>query len=89
MQYMVWLCPLLPLITGRWRVHFYTAFLAAGVISQIIYPYFYPQFEQFAPAPVAMIFIRNILLVLCAVLLLLPGEGRFNKEAETRLKSPA
>jgi uncharacterized membrane protein len=89
MQYMVWLCPLLPLVTGRWRVHFYTAFLAAGVISQIIYPYFYPQFEQFAPVPVAMIFIRNILLVLCAVLLLLPGERRFNKKPETRLESPA
>jgi hypothetical protein len=89
MQYMVWLCLLLPLITGRWRVHFCAAFLTAGVISQIIYPYFYVQFEQFAPAPVVMIFIRNILLVFCAVLLLLPGERRFNKELETRLKSPA
>jgi uncharacterized membrane protein len=89
MQYMVWLCPLLPLVTGRRRVHFYAAFLTAGVISQIIYPYFYVQFEQFAPAPVVMIFIRNILLVFCAVLLLLPGEGRFNKEPQTHLKSAA
>jgi uncharacterized membrane protein len=80
MQYIVWLCPLLPLISGRWQSAVYAIFLAACVFSQFVYPYFYAQFEQFAPSLVVMMFIRNALLLVCAVFLLLPGE-RLSKAA--------
>jgi uncharacterized membrane protein len=74
MQYLIWLCPLLPLITGRWRVPIYASFLTACIFSQFIYPYYYPHFEHFVPLLVVMMFARNALLLLCAVLILLPRE---------------
>jgi uncharacterized membrane protein len=80
MQYLVWLCPLLPLITGRWQIPLLASFLMAGAFSQFIYPYFYAQFEQFAPNLLLMMFARNVLLLVCATLVLLPRELLQNNE---------
>jgi hypothetical protein len=87
MQYLVWLCPLLPLITGRRQVPLYAVFLMAGAISQYIYPYHYIQFMYFVPSVVVMMFIRNILMLICAVLVLLPKECWLNSEPEAHLNT--
>ena len=89
MQYLVWLCPLLPLVTGRRRLPLFACFLLAAAFSQFVYPYFYGQFEQFAPALVVMMFLRNLLLALCLVLVLLPEGPQPGRETEARLKSAA
>jgi uncharacterized membrane protein len=75
-QYLVWLCPLLPLVTGRWRVPLLTCFVVAGVFSQFIFPYYYQQFEVFQPPLVVMMAARNLLLLLGLAFVLLPGERR-------------
>ena len=86
MQYLVWLCPLLPLITGRWRVPLYATFLEAGAFSQVLYPYFYVQFELFYPPMVIMMAARNIQLIICAVFVLMSGH-RWPKESEFALRT--
>jgi uncharacterized membrane protein len=89
MQYLIWVCLLLPLITGRWQVHILVSFLIAGYLSQLVYPAFYKQFMDFAPFTLVMMFARNILLIVCAVLVLLPGERKLNSEPKALLKSAA
>jgi uncharacterized membrane protein len=85
-QYMIWLCPLLPLVTGRWKIPLYTVFCVAGAFSQIVYPYYYQLFEGNSPPLVVMMVARNFLLLVAGVLLLLPRERRLTKESEYHLK---
>ena len=82
-QYLLWLCPLLPLITGRWQVPVYACFLMAGAFSQFVYPYHYQLFELFTPSLIVMMAVRNLLLLACGVFVLLP------KEAGPYLKGPS
>jgi hypothetical protein len=74
MQYLVWLIPLLPFVRGRWQISVIAAFAVAGIFSQFIYPYNYQLFENFSPPVIILMLFRNILLVACAVMLLLPRE---------------
>jgi hypothetical protein len=75
-QYLVWLCLLLPLVTGRWRVPLYACFVVAGIFSQVVFPYFYQQFEVYEPSLVVMMVVRNLLLLLGLAFVLLPEEQR-------------
>jgi hypothetical protein len=74
-QYLVWLCPLLPFVTGRWRVPVYACFLMAGAFSQFVYPYHYQLFELFSPPLVVMMAVRNLLLLVCGAMVLLPEKA--------------
>ena len=76
MQYLIWLCPLVPLITGRWRVPLAAVLFVAGGLSQFLYPYNYINFELFRPYTIAIMAARNFLMLVCCVLVLLPGGGR-------------
>jgi hypothetical protein len=71
-QYLAWLCPLLPLIIGEQRYKVATLFVVAGVLTQYIYPYDYNSFELGEALPVFVLFVRNILLIIAAVLMALP-----------------
>lgn len=60
-QYLIWLCPLLPLL--KWQGALYmAAFVAVGGVSQYIYPYFYMDFETAKPLAVFLMFFRNVLV---------------------------
>ncbi|MCJ7769523.1 MAG: glycosyltransferase 87 family protein [Dehalococcoidales bacterium] len=71
-QFLIWLCPLIPLVTARWRYIPLLLFLVACAITQYIYPHNYIAFELFTPHLVVMLAIRNLLLVAMAVIYLLP-----------------
>ncbi len=70
-QYLVWLCPLLPLITGRKDYIITALFVAAAFLTQYVYPYNYTPFELGEALPVFVLFLRNVLLVVAAVLIAL------------------
>jgi len=69
-QYLIWLCPLLPLLGGRSRYLVWSLFVVAAALTQYVFPYHYIEFELGNPVPVAMLFIRNLLLIAVAIVLL-------------------
>jgi uncharacterized membrane protein len=71
-QFLIWLCPLIPLVRNRWRNATILLFLVAAAITQYIFPYNYVQFELFTPHLVIMHAIRNFLLVVMAIIYILP-----------------
>lgn len=90
-QYLIWLCPLLPLVNGRWNTVIWSLFIAAAVITQYIFPYGFNSFELGEPYIVALMATRNFLLTIMAVFLLLPGHPRVKQRQEyfAMEKSPA
>ena len=68
-QFLVWLCPLLALVTGRWRHLFWLLFLAVGGLTQYIFPYHYVEFELGRPYLIGILATRNLLLAVVAFLL--------------------
>lgn len=71
-QFLIWLCPLIPLAETRWRNSAIFIFLVAGAITQYIFPYNYVRFELFTPNVVVLHAIRNLLLVVMVVIYFLP-----------------
>jgi uncharacterized membrane protein len=71
-QFLIWLCPLIPIVGARWRYVPLVLFLIAGAITQYIYPHNYIAFELFTPHLVILHAIRNLLLVVMAVIYILP-----------------
>jgi hypothetical protein len=81
-QFLIWLCPLLPLVNGQWRYAPWLLFLAAAVLTQYIYPFHYIEFEFASlelgsPYPVIMMAGRNLLLAVMAVFLIFPSRPSF------------
>jgi uncharacterized membrane protein len=69
-QYLIWICPLIPLVTERRFYDSLLLFLVAAGISQYIYPHHYLDFEYATFGPqygyqymVVMLFIRNLLIL--------------------------
>jgi len=78
-QFLIWLCPLIPLVGTRWRYIPLVLFLVIGGLSQYIYPYHYIEFEYATLGSefdtthlIAMLAIRNFLLVVMAVIYIFP-----------------
>ncbi len=67
-QYLVWLIPIFPIICSRWRTPILTTFVIVGALTYYIYPLAYDELKLFQATTVATLFVRNILLVLLAVL---------------------
>ncbi len=84
-QFLIWLCPLLPLVEVRWRYALPVLILLIGSITQYIYPFNYIELEMVTPHVVILLFMRNPLLVAMAVILLLP----LNKSASRENGEPA
>ncbi len=88
-QFLIWLCPLLPLVRVRWRYIVWGLFLVVGGLSQYIYPYHYMEFEYATLGSelgenylIAMLAIRNFLMVAMAVIYLLPPGSLVNRKRE-------
>jgi uncharacterized membrane protein len=75
-QYMAWLCPLLPLVVGGRQLLIPALFMLAGVLTQYIYPYNYIGFELGETLPVSILLLRNLLLIIMAVLIALANRNK-------------
>ncbi|UCG54133.1 MAG: DUF2029 domain-containing protein [Dehalococcoidia bacterium] len=71
-QFLIWLCPLIPIVRTRWPRISAFLFLIAGAITQYIYPHNYIEFELFTPYLVVLHATRNWLLLVMALIYILP-----------------
>ena len=62
-EYLVWLCPLIPLLFIKHRFIPVLIFLITGALTLYIYPYNYDLFQLMVPHTIIMIFVRNTLLL--------------------------
>jgi uncharacterized membrane protein len=69
-QYLIWLIPLLPLVTGRVRFWIWGIFAAVGVLTYYLFPIAYYDLIDLNTNAVAALAARNVLLILMAFLLL-------------------
>ncbi len=70
-QYIIWLFPLLPLLFHRWRYAIPAVFVLIGGLTYYIFPLNYLALLELDTGIVLVLFFRNILLVLLAVLLVI------------------
>jgi hypothetical protein len=73
-QFLIWICPLVPLVAQRWQYTTLLLFLPAAIISQYIYPHHYQEFEIATRGTqygyqymVALLFIRNLMILVMTV----------------------
>jgi len=69
-QFMVWLYPLFPLVSGRFRSTLWVIFLAASCLTWYIYPLHYYDLVDTQQSAVDALILRNALMIFAAVLLL-------------------
>jgi uncharacterized membrane protein len=69
-QYMVWLFPLFPLVSGRFRSAFWVVFLVAACLTWYIYPLHYYDLLDTQQVAVDALVLRDVLMIFLAVLLL-------------------
>jgi uncharacterized membrane protein len=67
-QYFIWLIPFFAIICGRWRTPILATFIIVGGLTYYIYPWHYDELMSFDVNMVAVLVVRNIMLVLLAVL---------------------
>jgi uncharacterized membrane protein len=79
-QYMIWLCPLLPLLHIRRSNLIVILLLIAGVFTLYIYPFNYTPFTHFETLPVIIMASRNLLLLSIGALILFSGRTKVAKE---------
>jgi hypothetical protein len=75
-QFLIWLCPLLPLLHLCGSNIVVILLLAAGGLTLYIFPFTYIPFVRFETCPVIVMAIRNFLLMAIGFLLLLPWRAR-------------
>jgi hypothetical protein len=75
-QYLIWLCPLLPLIAGGRRYLVLALFVVAAALTQYVFPYNYKGFELGESLPVFILAVRNLLLVATAILIALSNRAQ-------------
>lgn len=66
-QYLIWLIPLIPLITGL-RYGIRAVFIVIGGLTYYIFPWYYLELIDLESAPIYILLARNILLILLAAL---------------------
>jgi uncharacterized membrane protein len=66
-QYLAWLTPLVPLVTGRARPAVWVSFFFVGWMTWYIYPAHYGELVALGQVPIALLFLRNFLLFLMVV----------------------
>jgi uncharacterized membrane protein len=74
-QFIIWLYPLVPLITGKDRTFSWALFLVIGVLTYLIFPVYYQNLLAFDPPAIFIVIIRNVLLLALAVLWLFYQEA--------------
>ncbi len=70
-QFLIWLCPLIPFVMGRWRYASWLLFIITCTLTLFIFPLFYPKLvEEQASWIIVMLFLRNLLLIAMAYFLI-------------------
>ncbi len=88
-QFMVWLYPLFPLVSGRFRTAIWVIFLTAACLTWYIYPLNYWDLVDIEQSAVNALILRNVLMILMAALLLgekSPEAGDNADEAQLELR---
>jgi uncharacterized membrane protein len=67
-QFIIWLYPMIPLVTGRWRYPSWIIYLIIGVMTYYIFPTHYSDLEVFDSTVIGITVFRNLLLLGLAVL---------------------
>ena len=67
-QYIIWLLPLLPLLFVGWRSLIWTIFVLVGILTYYVFPIRYLDLIKLDTGVTIVLFIRNILIVLMAIL---------------------
>jgi uncharacterized membrane protein len=80
-QYMIWLCPLLPLLHIRRSNLIVILLLIAGALTLYIYPFNYTPFARFETTPVIIMASRNFLLLAIGALILFSKRAKAVKES--------
>ncbi len=69
-QYIIWIYPLIPLITGQWRIVYWVLFILIGAMTYYIYPDHYGELLVREPRLIYILTMRNILLIVLAFILI-------------------
>ena len=69
-QFIIWLYPLIPLISRQWRHTSWIIFLLASVLTYYVFPQHYGELIQGNLKLIATLLLRNVLLIALACLLL-------------------
>jgi uncharacterized membrane protein len=88
-QFMVWLYPLFPLVSGRLRPAVWVAFLLAACLTWYIYPLNYWDLVDTEQSAVNALILRNVLMLFMAGLLLgekTPGTSDDGKPSRLKLR---
>jgi magnesium-transporting ATPase (P-type) len=88
-QYMVWICPLIPLLNIRYKNLITALLLIAGAFTIYIYPFNYVEFEYFESFPVLIMSRRNLLLIIAFALILIARKPRDKKLSVCEAAAPA
>jgi uncharacterized membrane protein len=67
-QYLIWLIPFIPLVFGPLRNTVLITFIAIGILTYLIFPVYYLELMILRIDSVLILFIRNVLLILLAVM---------------------
>ncbi|MCL2140656.1 MAG: hypothetical protein FWH42_03115 [Dehalococcoidia bacterium] len=70
-QFILWICPLVPLFSGKYRLVGWSSFLLALALTQYIFPLNYYWLADGQQVPVNALVIRNTMMVLMIVLMLI------------------
>jgi uncharacterized membrane protein len=70
-QFLIWLIPTVPLLNLKWQPVYTLLFIIMGLITQFIFPYKYGEYSSFLTPFVLILALRNLLLILLAVLIIL------------------
>jgi uncharacterized membrane protein len=68
-QFIIWLYPIVPLITGKWRHASWLIFTLAAVLTCCLFPQHYSEFTRGSPQMIDVLLWRNVLLIVLAILL--------------------
>jgi hypothetical protein len=85
-QFIVWLYPLVPLVTGYWRHISWLVFIPVGLLTNYVFPgHYWELFLSLEPKVIRVLFTRNLLLIALAILYLVFPQGF----ARSRRQEPA
>mgnify|MGYP001026407892 CR=1 FL=1 len=68
-QYLVWLYPIVPLVSGKWKSGLWGMFIAAAVLTTYLFPYHYLELFDFNITEIVVLVLRNVLLGAMVLLL--------------------
>ncbi len=69
-QYLIWLCPLVPLFSGRFRYALWAVFIAIGALTYYIFPLHYQELIDLKSGAIAALLARNLLVIAIIPLLI-------------------